>query len=230
MPVNQIITELTSEQQALIPVYKEKWRKIACSTQRIDREKAEKAVKAAFELIGEAEPKVFFFDSIFAAINEYNDNDDLICVCVNDNLFQKLRFPLIIDFDKIPEWEFYNLNRFRDALAKDPQNLFEEEFLDKLIVDLEDEIYDSLEEQWNITYFDLLESIDEEKFIPLDTLIPVYREKWRKIALSTERIDESIATEAIKAAYNFFDREAPDIEFFDSPKALDFGQKTGSRV
>jgi hypothetical protein len=169
MSVNQIITELTSEQQALIPVYKEKWRKIARSTQRIDREKAEKAVKAAFELIGEAEPKVFFFDSIFAAINEYNDNEDLICFGLNDNLFQKLRFPLILDFDKIPEWEFYNLNRFRSALAKDPQNLFDEEFLDKLIVDLEDEIYDSLEAQWNLTYFDLLESIDEEKFIPLDT-------------------------------------------------------------
>jgi hypothetical protein len=52
-----------------------------------------------------------------------------------------------------------------------------------------------------------------------EALIPVNRDKWRKIALSTERIDENIATEAIKAGYNFFDREAPDIEFFDSPKA-----------
>ena len=169
MSVNQIIAQLTPQQQALIPVYKEKWRKIARSTQRIDKDEAAESVKAAFELIGEAEPKVFFFDSIFSAINEYNDNDDLICFGLNDNLFQKLRFPLILDFDKIPEWEFYNLNRFRSALAKDPQHLFDEELLDKLIVDLEDEIYDSLENQWNLTYFDLLESIDEEKFIPLDT-------------------------------------------------------------
>ncbi len=169
MSVNQIITELTSEKSALIPVYKEKWRKIARSTERIDREKAESAVKAAFKLIGEVEPKVFFFDSIFSAINEYNDNDDLICFGLNDNLFQKLRFPLILDFNEIPEWEFYNLNRFRDASTKDPQHFFEEELLDNLIVDLEDEIYDSLEEQWNITYFDLLEQIDEEKFIPMDT-------------------------------------------------------------
>ena len=169
MSVNQIIAQLTPQQQALIPVYKEKWRKIARSTQRIDKDEAAESVKAAFELIGEAEPKVFFFDSIFSAINEYNDNDDLICFGLNDNLFQKLRFPFILDFDKIPEWEFYNLNRFRSALAKDPQHLFDEELLDKLIVDLEDEIYDSLENQWNLTYFDLLESIDEEKFIPLDT-------------------------------------------------------------
>ena len=46
MPVNQIIAQLTPEQQALIPVYKEKWRKIARSTERIDKEKAESAVKA----------------------------------------------------------------------------------------------------------------------------------------------------------------------------------------
>jgi len=169
MSVNQTITQLTPEKQALIPVYRKKWRKIARSTERIDRNKAAESVKAAFELIDEPEPKVYFFDSIFSAINEYNDNDDLICFGLNDNLFQKLRFPLILDFDKIPEWEFYNLNRFRDASVKDPQHLFEEDLLDKLIVDLEDEIYNSLEEQWNLTYFDLLESIDEEKFIPMDT-------------------------------------------------------------
>ena len=72
MSVNQIIAQLTPQQQALIPVYKEKWRKIARSTQRIDREKAAESVKAAYELIGEAQPKIFFFDSIFSAINEYN--------------------------------------------------------------------------------------------------------------------------------------------------------------
>lgn len=169
MSVNQIITELTPEKSALIPVYREKWRKIARSTERIDKEKAESVVKATYKLIGEAEPKVFFFDSIFSAINEYNDNDDLICFGLNDNLFQKLRFPFILEFEKIPEWEFYNLNRFRDATVKDPQNFFDEELLDTLVEDLEDEIYDSLEEQWNITYFDLLEQIDEEKFIPMDT-------------------------------------------------------------
>jgi len=50
-----------------------------------------------------------------------------------------------------------------------------------------------------------------------EALIPDYREKWRKIALSTERIDEEKATEAIEAGYNFFNAEAPDVEFFDSP-------------
>ena len=169
MSKNPTITELTPEQKALIPQYREKWRNIARSTQRIDKEKAAESVKAAFELINEPEPKIFFFDSIFSAINEYNDNEDLICFGLNDNLFQKLRFPLILDFNQIPEWEFYNLNRIRNSSVKDPQNYFEGELLDKLIIDLENEIYNSLEEQWDLTYFDLLESIDEEKFIPMDT-------------------------------------------------------------
>ncbi|MDY6897635.1 MAG: hypothetical protein SWZ49_06080, partial [Cyanobacteriota bacterium] len=48
-------------------------------------------------------------------------------------------------------------------------------------------------------------------------LIPVYREKWRKIALSTEKVDKEKATEAIKTAYQWLNREEPLIEFFDSP-------------
>ena len=91
MSKNPTITELTPEQKALILQYREKWLNIARSTQRIDKEKAAESVKAAFELINEPEPKVFFFDSIFSAINEYNDNKDLICFGLNDNLFQKLR-------------------------------------------------------------------------------------------------------------------------------------------
>ena len=72
MSVNQIINQLTPEQQALIPVYRDKWLKIARSTQRIDKDKAAESVKASFELTDEPEPKVYFFDSIFSAINEYN--------------------------------------------------------------------------------------------------------------------------------------------------------------
>ena len=49
MSENQIITELTPEQEALIPVYKDKWLKIALSTERIDKKKAKKAVKQGYQ-------------------------------------------------------------------------------------------------------------------------------------------------------------------------------------
>lgn len=43
------IFQFTSEQQVLIPTYRSKWQKIACSTERIDREKAKLAINKAYE-------------------------------------------------------------------------------------------------------------------------------------------------------------------------------------
>ncbi|OUL31245.1 hypothetical protein BV372_20700 [Nostoc sp. T09] len=63
-----MIKKLTPQQEALIPVYRDKWRKIALSTERIDREKAAKAVKATYVLIGLEEPEVVFYDSPKAAL------------------------------------------------------------------------------------------------------------------------------------------------------------------
>lgn len=45
-----LIEKLTPEQAALIPIYREKWRKIALSTERIDKEKASQALKIAFRI------------------------------------------------------------------------------------------------------------------------------------------------------------------------------------
>ena len=61
------IDKLTPEQEALIPVYREKWRKIAESTEPLDCRKARKAVKAAYKLIGRKEPKLIFVKSPAAA-------------------------------------------------------------------------------------------------------------------------------------------------------------------
>ncbi|MEP0857248.1 DUF6745 domain-containing protein [Trichocoleus sp. DQ-U1] len=59
-----------------------------------------------------------------------------------------------------------------------------------------------------------------EKLTPQkEALIPVYREKWRKIALSTEPIDRGKATEAVINAYNSIGKKAPEIIFSDSPYA-----------
>ena len=64
------IDKLTPEQEALIPVYQEKWRRIALSTEPIDREKAAKAVNFAYTAIGIKEPEIIFFDSPNAALRQ----------------------------------------------------------------------------------------------------------------------------------------------------------------
>lgn len=66
--INQKIIELTLEQEALIPFYKEKWRKIAFNSAPINKEKAKEAINKAYELIGYAPPhEVIFVSSPYGA-------------------------------------------------------------------------------------------------------------------------------------------------------------------
>lgn len=60
---------LTLEQEALIHNYQEKWRKIAFSTESIDRQKSKEAIKAAYKLIGKTTPDIIFCNSPSAIIN-----------------------------------------------------------------------------------------------------------------------------------------------------------------
>jgi len=46
-----------------------------------------------------------------------------------------------------------------------------------------------------------------------------YLEKWRKVALSTEKINQKKAEEAIKTAYKLINEPEPQVFFFDSPYA-----------
>ena len=78
-----LIEKLTPEQEALIPVYRQKWRAIALSTERIDREKAAEVVKAAYVFVGLSEPEILFFDSPYAA-----------WAAINGDLESKLEYKL----------------------------------------------------------------------------------------------------------------------------------------
>ncbi|WP_449417884.1 DUF6745 domain-containing protein [Phormidium nigroviride] len=64
------IDKLTPEQEALIPVYLEKWRTLALSTQPIDCLKAAQTVKSAYVFMDLAEPKIIFCYSPYAALNQ----------------------------------------------------------------------------------------------------------------------------------------------------------------
>jgi len=64
-----VIDKVTPEQEALIPVYREKWRAIALSTEPIDRQKAAEAVTAAYALLGKKPPLILFCDSPYASFH-----------------------------------------------------------------------------------------------------------------------------------------------------------------
>ena len=66
-------SELTSEQEKLFLTYQDKWRNIALSTARIDRDKATAAIKAAYNFINEKEPEIFFYDSPYGASIKLGD-------------------------------------------------------------------------------------------------------------------------------------------------------------
>ncbi len=48
---------LTPEQEALIPEYQEKWKRIYLSTQPIERNRAKAAVQGAYAVMGKAETR-----------------------------------------------------------------------------------------------------------------------------------------------------------------------------
>jgi len=57
------IENLTTEQKALIPIYREKWRKNIVSTNPINREKAKAAVNAVYSAMGKKKPEILFLSS-----------------------------------------------------------------------------------------------------------------------------------------------------------------------
>ncbi|MEG4858853.1 hypothetical protein QUB75_14225 [Microcoleus sp. K1-B6] len=64
-----MIEQLTPQQQVLIPVYREKWRKIALSTEPIDSQKATQSVRFAYAALGYKQPQIVICDSPRAALD-----------------------------------------------------------------------------------------------------------------------------------------------------------------
>ncbi|BCL36900.1 DUF6745 domain-containing protein [Nostoc sp. MS1] len=65
-----MINQLTTEQESLITVYREKWRNIALSTQPVNRDKAIKTAELAYYLLGKLVPEIVFLESP----NQFNNN------------------------------------------------------------------------------------------------------------------------------------------------------------
>ncbi|RUS99146.1 hypothetical protein DSM106972_078480 [Dulcicalothrix desertica PCC 7102] len=90
-----MIDKLTQEQEALIPVYQEKWNKIALSTESIDFNKLKADIEKACSILGVNIPKISFYESPYAAFKE-----DIVYPC--SEFLSQLRSQILINpADKI---------------------------------------------------------------------------------------------------------------------------------
>lgn len=64
------IENLTPDREGAIGAIRDKWRAIALSTERIDRQKATLAIEAVYSAIGLEKPTIQFFDSPYAALQK----------------------------------------------------------------------------------------------------------------------------------------------------------------
>ncbi|MBW4582763.1 MAG: hypothetical protein KME42_24615 [Tildeniella nuda ZEHNDER 1965/U140] len=130
------ITQLTPEQEALIPVYREKWRKIALSTELIDREKAARAVEAAYKFINRPKPKIIFSESPFTAFR--------VAISIaegNKNLFGAWQEQIDLA-SQISKNIFYNLtNLLSEKLINSLGNNIGEEISSHLVNNLTGKIF-----------------------------------------------------------------------------------------
>ncbi len=84
-----MINDITPAQAELIPVYREKWRQIALSTQPIDRHQAAESILNAYTFAGIKPPRIIFCDSpsaAFSYVSQENDSEleELLATLTHD--------------------------------------------------------------------------------------------------------------------------------------------------
>jgi len=72
----RLIAEISEEQEAMLPSFREKWRSFAISTESVDEEKVKSVIKAAYSVSDFGEPEILFYESPFSAIQGIFAIDD----------------------------------------------------------------------------------------------------------------------------------------------------------
>lgn len=223
---NKRIEKLTPEQEALIPVYRDKWRKIALSTERIDRGKAADAVKAAYELIGVPKPEIIFFDSPYAAARHVYWGISYSELDYNDllpQLYSKLPNTNIPFFDQLNLLEdkqlFEQIRQFEMILLSEAAERLEEE--DGQLCEEFDEGHMQTDILcWECGWFDFCVSVSEENHLEWEIYQNLLRHCGRIYAYKEACL---VCDRPTKLSFNNQNRlhaEAePAIEFADGFKA-----------
>ena len=92
-----MITELTAEQEKMIPIYEKKWLDIGRSTERLDRDQVNKSIKWAYEFINKKPPKIIYCESPFQA-------QKLVYLLKEEKRSLKQMTPILDDKDKLKEY------------------------------------------------------------------------------------------------------------------------------
>lgn len=85
-----LITELTQEQEELLPYYREKWRSRSISTDHLDHEKTCQVIANAYDEINYPKPEILFYRNPFISIQNILKIDNYKIVLGKD-LHIKLR-------------------------------------------------------------------------------------------------------------------------------------------
>ncbi|MEM7716548.1 MAG: DUF6745 domain-containing protein [Cyanobacteria bacterium P01_A01_bin.68] len=100
-----VITEISDEQEAMLPGFREKWRSFAISTESINEEKVKSVIKAAYSVSDFSEPEILFYESPFAAIQEIFAIDDFKGYLGKD-IHSKFHKRVVIHLLKIVSYQF----------------------------------------------------------------------------------------------------------------------------
>ena len=89
------ITKLTPEQEAELPIFRQRYLDLACNGKRIDRDALQAALTDAYAVIGKPSPRLFIFDSPVAcmlALNIFEMGGQSISkISLRDQLWGQLR-------------------------------------------------------------------------------------------------------------------------------------------
>jgi hypothetical protein len=124
------LKKLTPEQEALIPVYQEKWRAIALSTGPINRSQAAETIKAAYAIIGKKAPEVIFGD------RPYEAADIIVSQMDNPRNLLRSQFETKLRSELAKQLQSYLRSELESQLHRQLQN------------QLENQLYNGLERQF----------------------------------------------------------------------------------
>jgi len=93
---------ITPEQEALIPAYREKWQAIAFSTEPINRQKVELAIKFVYEVMGKKAPKIKFCSSPYEA-NLFLESEENFGDRISKEVGERLSQSISAIWEKIEE-------------------------------------------------------------------------------------------------------------------------------